>query len=188
MKTVKSAKTVKTVKTIKSVKTEKSVKTVKTVKTEKSLKTVKTIGERKTILFWNSYWDWRYFQMGVGNRGFKSCPEFKNCYTTTTKTKLTNPHEIIDAIVFHGVRLNISEIQYLKKKRHLLSKVNKGIEPLYILFMLVSLIKSCEAIRFKNYSMNSYSSRNSCREFFWNSSRIPLHTGPKARRNQVEEL
>ena len=78
------------------------------------------------------------FQMGVGNRGFKSCPEFKNCYTTTRKTKLTNPNEIIDAIVFHGVRLNISEIQYLKEKRHLLSKVNKGIEPLYILYMLVS--------------------------------------------------
>ena len=112
------------------------------MKTEKSVKTVKTISERKTILFWNSYWDWRYFQMGVGNRGFKKCPEFKNCYTTTRKTKLTNPNEIIDAIVFHGVGLNTSEIQYLKKKRQLLSKVNKGIEPLYILFMLVSLIKS----------------------------------------------
>ena len=98
--------------------------------------------------------------MGVGNRGFKSCPEFKNCYTTTRKTKLTNPNEIIDAIVFHGVRLNISEIQYLKKKRHLLSKVNKGIEPLYILYMLVSSIKSCEAVRSKNSSRNSY------REFF----------------------
>ena len=102
------------------------------------MKTLKTNSEKKTILFWNSYWDWKYFQMGVGNRGFKSCPEFKNCYTTTRKTKLTNPNEIIDAIVFHGVGLNISEIQYLKKKRHLLSKVNKGIEPLYILFMLVS--------------------------------------------------
>ena len=89
--------------------------------------------------------------MGVGNRGFKSCPEFKNCYTTTRKTKLTNPNEIIDAIVFHGVGLNTSEIQYLKKKRQLLSKVNKGIEPLYILFMLVSLIKSYEAIKSKNF-------------------------------------
>ena len=140
---------------------------MKTDKSVKKVKTVKTINKRKTILFWNSYWDWRYFQMGVGNRGFKSCPEFKNCYTTTRKTKLTNPNEIIDAIVFHGVGLNTSEIQYLKKKRHLLSKVNKGIEPLYILFMLVSLIKS--------WSKNSYSSKNLYREFFGILQEFPCH-------------
>ena len=76
--------------------------------------------------------------MGVGNRGFKTCPRFSNCYTTTRKSKLTDPHEIIDAIVFHGVGLNMTEIQMLKDKRHSLSKVNQGITPLFVLFMLVS--------------------------------------------------
>ena len=78
--------------------------------------------------------------MGVGNRGFKTCPRFSNCYTTTRKSKLTDPHEIIDAIVFHGVGLNVTEIQMLKDKRHSLSKVNQGITPLFVLFMLVSTL------------------------------------------------
>ena len=29
----------------------------------------KTVRERKTILFWNSYWDDHYFDMGAGNIG-----------------------------------------------------------------------------------------------------------------------
>ena len=29
----------------------------------------KIISERKTILFWNSYWDDHYFEMGAGNIG-----------------------------------------------------------------------------------------------------------------------
>ena len=30
--------------------------------------------QKKTILFWNSYWHWNHFKMGVGNRGFSKCP------------------------------------------------------------------------------------------------------------------
>ena len=107
---------------------------VNTVKSKNKLKS-----GRKTILFWNSYWEKGYFDMGVGNRGFNSCPNFCNCYTTRRRSKLTNKHEIVDAVVFHGVRLKISEIERLKEKRHLLSKINKGVDPLFILFMLVSL-------------------------------------------------
>ena len=29
--------------------------------------------QKKTILFWNSYWNWNHFKMGVGNRGFSKC-------------------------------------------------------------------------------------------------------------------
>ena len=96
--------------------------------------------KRKTILFWNSYWEEKYFEMGVGNREFKSCPKFNNCYTTRRKSKLTDENEIIDAIVFHGVVSDhdISQIEMLRKKRKFLPDLNMGIEPLFVLFMLVS--------------------------------------------------
>ena len=113
------------------------IKPLKTqVNTVKSVN--KTAVKRKTILFWNQYWDFKYFKMGAGNRGFKPCPNFHNCYTTTRRSKLINKHEIIDAVVFHGVSLKIYAIEKLKEKRRYLSKLNKGIEPLFILFMLVS--------------------------------------------------
>ena len=91
--------------------TKVPIKTIKLPKIKPIMKQTKHLQtERKTILFWNSYWNWRHFQMGVGNRGFKLCPRFSNCYTTTRKSKLTDPHEIVDAIVFHGVISNIMAV------------------------------------------------------------------------------
>ena len=106
--------------------------------TDKEVIQNKTENDKKTILFWNSYWDWRHFQMGVGNRGFKKCPNFGNCYTTTLRSKLFNPSEKIDAIVFHGVGLKIEEIQALKAERAKIPKLNHGVEPVFVLFMLES--------------------------------------------------
>ena len=40
-------------------------------------------------------------------------------------------------MVFHGADLKIPEMEKLKENRHLLSKVNKGIEPIFVLFMMV---------------------------------------------------
>lgn len=93
---------------------------------------------KRTILFWNSYWEWTHFQMGAGNRGFKECSGYSNCYTTTRRSKLRDPNEIIDAIVFHGVRLKLNEIAQLKRRRKYIAKVNQGVDPYFVLFVLVS--------------------------------------------------
>ena len=62
-----------------------------------------TKDERLNILFWNSYWNWPFFGMGVGNRGFVSnkC-KYQNCYTTNQREKIRDNHTRIDAIVVHG--------------------------------------------------------------------------------------
>jgi len=93
---------------------------------------------KKTILFWNSYWHWGHFKMGVGNRGFSQC-SFSNCYTTTMKSKLLkNPRVIVNAVIFHGVGLNKEEVKGIKKIRKMLPEKNQGVDPLFILFMLES--------------------------------------------------
>ena len=104
---------------------------------------------KKTILFWNSYWHWGHFKMGVGNRGFSQC-SFSNCYTTTMKSKLLkNPRVIVNAVIFHGVGLNKEEVKGIKKIRKMLPEKNQGVDPLFILFMLVIIfdnlatLKSC---------------------------------------------
>lgn len=101
----------------------------------------KTVSARKTILFWNSFWNSKYFEMGMGNEKFKSCPNFNNCYTTRKKSELNNPKFIIDAVVFHGVfsKNDIPAIQKLKKNRQSLKKLNQGIDPLFVLFMRVRI-------------------------------------------------
>lgn len=87
------------------------------------------------ILFWNSYWIWSHFGMGVGNRGFiQAGCEMINCHTTNNRAKF----KVADAIVFHGEDLGnantIKELEVLKKfkerKRQEGSKV-----PLFIYFM-----------------------------------------------------
>ena len=98
---------------------------------------LKASKEKKTILFWNKYWHWTHFHMGAGNRGFVNCPH-SNCYTTTRRSKLWNKDETIHAVIFHGVRLNLTQIEKLKRIRHKLPLINNGVEPLFILFMLVS--------------------------------------------------
>ena len=59
--------------------------------------------EKLNILFWNGFWNWPFFGMGVGNRGFVSnkC-KYQNCYTTNQRKKITNSHTRVDAIVVHG--------------------------------------------------------------------------------------
>ena len=99
---------------------------------------IKREEEKKTILFWNSYWHWKHFQMGVGNRGFQNCSMYQNCYTTTRRSKLRDPHIVINAIVFHGVGLNFKEIKNLREMRSKLPEFNQGINPLFILFILES--------------------------------------------------
>ena len=112
--------------------------------------------EKKTILFWNSYWHWKHFQMGVGNRGFQNC-SFTNCYTTTRRSKLRDPHVIIHAIVFHGVDLNMKEVKNLREMRDKIPKFNQGITPLFILFIFVSILTDIDAqdqrasLYFKNF-------------------------------------
>ena len=101
-------------------------------------KVIKSEENKKTILFWNSYWHWKHFRMGVGNRGFQNCSSYKNCFTTTRRSKLRDPHIIINAIVFHGVGMNMKEIKNLREVRAKLSEFNQGIDPLFILFLFES--------------------------------------------------
>ena len=95
----------------------------------------------KIILFWNSYWHWHYFDMGHGNEGFKNCPNEKNCITTRNRSHLYDPNFIVKAIVFHGVGVSLDELNSLKmqKLNNQLKKWNHGVDPLIVLFMLVSL-------------------------------------------------
>ncbi len=94
---------------------------------------------KKTILFWNSYWHWKHFQMGTSNRGFEKLGcNFTNCYTTTINSKLRDPNVRVDAVLFHGVGLKIKDVKMLKKLRKLIPKVNQGHMPIFVLFMLVS--------------------------------------------------
>ena len=62
-------------------------------------------------------------------------------YTTTRKRNLKNPKVVIDAIMFHGVGLKIEDVKKLKSFRSYISSVNKGVDPLFILFMLVCTMK-----------------------------------------------
>ena len=78
--------------------------------------------------------------MGVGNRGFKKCQKSTNCYTTTRRSKLRDPKQRIDAIVFHGVGLDKKELEILKEKRAAIPEFNQGVDPLYVLFILVSFL------------------------------------------------
>ena len=105
----------------------------------------KNANGRKIILFWNSFYNNEYFAMGVGNERFKLCPNFKNCDTTRGSTKsgylnIIESEHIIDAVVFHGLFTSndITAIQELKKERRNLKDYNQGIEPLFVLFLLVS--------------------------------------------------
>ena len=58
---------------------------------------------RITILFWNSFFHWTFYGMGVGNRGFaKIGCKYTNCYTTTDHNKLNNLKVRVDAVVVHS--------------------------------------------------------------------------------------
>ncbi len=99
-----------------------------------------TRNRSKTILFWNSYWHWTDFGMGFGNAGFvKAKCQFSNCYTTTAKSLLdwkSNKNPEVNAILFHGVKLNPMGMTKLKDWR--LSLIRNGFPgPLFVLFLLV---------------------------------------------------
>ena len=90
--------------------------------------------ERKirTILFWNSIWILDYFE------DFKGCPNHKNCITTRNRSLLYDPNYIVDAVVFHGVNVPVNEFNSLKVGKNQILRLNKGIKPLIVLYMLVS--------------------------------------------------
>ena len=67
--------------------------------------------EKLNILFWNGFWNWPFFGMGVGNRGFVSnkC-KYQNCYTTNQRKKIRNNHTRIDAVVVHGIDEDLAKL------------------------------------------------------------------------------
>ena len=113
----------------------------------------------KIILFWNSYWHWNYFDMGHGNAGFKNCPNEKNCITTRNRSHLYDPNFIVKAIVFHGVGVSLDELNSLKSQKlnNHLKKWNQGLDPLIVLFMLVSFKIKNNKILSKQYENITYS-------------------------------
>ncbi len=79
--------------------------------------TVSCSNKTITILFWNTFWIWPDFGMGLGTSGFMehNCTCF-NCFTTTDR-KLAS---VADAIIFHGQTLseaNIDDLQSIKNQR-----------------------------------------------------------------------
>ena len=75
--------------------------------------------EKLNILFWNGFWNWPFFGMGVGNRGFVSnkC-KYQNCFTTNQRKKLINKHSRIDAVVTHGWDEDLSKLATKKVSKH----------------------------------------------------------------------
>jgi hypothetical protein len=100
--------------------------------------------DNKTILFWNSLWGVTHFGLGLGNGGFvKLNCTFQNCFTTTNRSKLRDKNARVDAIIFHGIGMKMKEIEALKWQRKDIQKnMNQGVDPLFILFMAVSIINS----------------------------------------------
>jgi hypothetical protein len=86
--------------------------------------------------------------MGTGNRGFEQMKcTFQNCYTSTIRSKLRDNHTRVDAILFHGVGMKKNEIKALKLQRKEIRNMNQGVDPLFILFMLVSIIITFQLLR-----------------------------------------
>ena len=71
--------------------------------------------ERLNILFWNGFWNWPFFGMGVGNRGFiaNKC-KYQNCYTTNKRNKLRKSTTRVDAIVVHGFDADLAKLANTK--------------------------------------------------------------------------
>ena len=71
--------------------------------------------DKLTILFWNGYWNWPFYGMGVGNTGFvaNKC-RYTNCYTTNLRKKLSQKNKRIDAVVVHGWDNDLSKLSDTK--------------------------------------------------------------------------
>ena len=88
--------------------------------------------EIKVILFWNSFYDHKYFNMGVGSEGFQDCQS--HCFTTTNRTSLFDPQVKVHAVVFHVPQLTISEVKMLKKEKAKMSFYNQDVTPSFVFF------------------------------------------------------
>ena len=72
--------------------------------------------DTKIILFWNSYYEDKYYSMGTGYEGFKNC-QHSNCFTTTHRSSLMDPYVIVHAVVFHIPQLELKDVHWLKSNR-----------------------------------------------------------------------
>ena len=92
------------------------------------------------ILFWNTFWVHEWFKLGKGSLPYQKCAN-QNCLNTRNKSLLYDPNIIVDAILFHGVNIPLKELEEIKKfreNRHLVQKINRGIKPKIVLFLVVS--------------------------------------------------
>ena len=89
--------------------------------------------ETKMILFWNSYYEDKYYSMGTGYEGFKNC-QHSNCFTTTHRSSLMDPDVIVHAVVFHIPQTELKDVQWLKSNRQEIRRYNQGIDPLFVFF------------------------------------------------------
>ena len=64
-----------------------------------------------TILFWNSYFIWKYYGMGYRNKGFiKAGCKYTNCYTTTNRKKIVDNNTRIDAVLVHSFEEKLAHL------------------------------------------------------------------------------
>ena len=92
------------------------------------------------ILFWNKFWVHEWFNIGKGSLPYQKCAN-QNCFNTRNRSLLYDPNIIVDAIVFHGVKIPLEEFEEIRKfreNRHLVRKKNRGIKPKIVLFLVVS--------------------------------------------------
>ncbi len=99
-------------------------------KVKNAKKTCKSNDKTITILFWNSFWIWPDYGMGLGNAGFLehncSC---SNCHTTTDRKQAA----VADAIIFHGQTLPEANMEYLRKLKEQRQLRGTG-RPLFIYY------------------------------------------------------
>ena len=96
---------------------------------------------KKVILLWDLHIDDSWSTIGIGAQPFKKCFH-KECFSSRDRSLLYNPNIAVDAIIFHGVGLGSGEefqkIRQFKESQILLKTKNKGIQPKFVLYMMVS--------------------------------------------------
>ncbi|XP_040581203.1 glycoprotein 3-alpha-L-fucosyltransferase A isoform X1 [Lepeophtheirus salmonis] len=133
--------------------------------------------KRYNILFWNEYFSYSYFGMGLYNEGFlKNKCQFTNCYNSNIQSKWKSGK--FDAIVFHGLQesMNVKDIAMLKKAR----EVGK-IKSLFVLFILESPAgkKDLSHPVFKNFFDIVYSYRRDSEVYYPYGRVVPFSFGTK---------
>ena len=92
------------------------------------------------ILFWNKFWVHEWFNIGNGSLPYKKCSN-QNCFNTRNRSLLHDPNIIVDAIIFHGVEIPLTEFEEIRRFRdncHFVQMKNQGIKPKIVLFLVVS--------------------------------------------------